>query len=159
MSGLLTKKQRRRFSNENLQIIKNKSDYCKAYQDTDNPYIWYFLIKGQPDTMIEGGEYIGKIVRCDGYYENSFVQKIFMLTPNGKYDFNFNIDLCRDGINPTVYWVMQLLYDLDCSFLSFINLDENSRKIKFDLIKKLAVESISYNKENLSDIYSKFNLE
>ena len=161
MSKLVIKQQKR--LKGELKILENETNisYITAYQDENDMLLFYFLIYGQYDTDYKGGQYIGKIILSKNY---PFSPPDFMfLTPNGRFDIKRKICLSITGFhsnewNPTITisGMLVQLYtvfekDIDAG-LAHIKCSKNERS-------NLANKSIEFNSDELSHIYSKFNMD
>ncbi len=151
--------QSKRFKQELALIEKNKLHYITAYQDDKNKLIWYFLIKGQKDTDYNGGEYIGKIEHDKQYPFKP--PSYYMLTPSGRLEINKKICLTNSSFHPETWnaqWdIIKILNGFYSSFetdvISGVSFIVKSKKER----SEIALKSENYNKQNLNDIYSKFD--
>lgn len=165
--------QKKRLANEVKIIAQQPLHYCTAYPDESNPLIWYFLLKGQRGTDYhtatknsegkyvggEGGEYIGKIVHSPKYPAEP--PDYYMLTPSGRYNVGSKICLTNSSYHKGDWSSTWNILSILIAFYS-IWLDDKEHGISHIVDspmnrKKMAKESIEYNKRNNGQIYAKFN--
>jgi ubiquitin-protein ligase len=155
--------QQKRFTNETKLLEKEPINYITAYQDKSDTLVWYFLIKGQKGSPYHGGEYIGKIVHSPEYPAKP--PKYFMLTPNGRFHVESELCLSNSSYHPESWSSNWNIKSILIAFYSvFIDDKENGAGFISPILgvserKKLANESIAYNKKYHSNIYDKFNLK
>jgi len=153
--------QKKRLSNEVKLLNSQPLHYCTSYPDEENPLIWYFFIKGQKDTAYHNGEYIGKIIHSPKYPAEP--PDYYMLTPSGRYEINKKICLSNSSYHKGDWSSTWNILSILIAFYS-IWLDDKENGISHlkdtdENRKKMAIESIEYNKKNNSKILEKFNLE
>ena len=151
--------QKKRLANEVKLLSQQPLHYCTAYPDETNPLIWYFLIVGQKGTDYYKGEYIGKIVHSPKYPAEP--PDYYMLTPSGRYNVGSKICLTNSSYHKGDWSSTWNILSILIAFYS-IWLDDKEHGISHITDtstnrKRMAVESIEYNKRNNSSIYSKFD--
>ena len=164
--------QQKRLLGDIRKLKQNPLSYYDAYQDENDPFLFYFLFYGQHDTPYEGGQYIGiiklvKIDKNDGLGYPFKPPDFYFLTPNGKFEINKKICLSISGYhkeswdsNITIYGMLTMIYALfvdddrksDSNGLGFLRTTVDERK-------KIATKSVEYNITNYKNIYSKFDFE
>jgi len=150
--------QKKRLTNEVKLLAQQPLHYCTAYPDESNPLIWYFLIIGQKDSDYHKGEYIGKIVHSPKYPAEP--PDYYMLTPSGRYSIGSKICLTNSSYHKGDWSSTWNILSILIAFYS-IWLDDKEHGISHITDtptnrKRMATESIEYNKKNNSAIYSKF---
>lgn len=165
--------QKKRLDNEVKIISQQPLHYCTAYPDKSNPLIWYFLLKGQRGTDYhtatknsegkyvggEGGEYIGKIVHSPKYPAEP--PDYYMLTPSGRYKVGSKICLTNSSYHKGDWSSTWNILSILIAFYS-IWLDDDEHGISHITDtpanrRKMAADSIAYNKKNNAEIYAKFD--
>ena len=153
--------QQKRFIMEQRKLNEEPLPFITAYPDENNKLIWYFLIKGQPKTDYEGGEYIGKIEHSTNYPVSP--PNYYMLTPNGRFSTDSKICLTNSAYHSNEWntsWTIKALlngfFDIfsndDTHGISHIRLSKNERAV-------MARNSIAFNNKKYFNIYNKFNRE
>lgn len=151
--------QKKRLSNEVKLLSQQPLHYCTAYPDESNPLIWYFLIIGQKGTDYHGGEYIGKIVHSPKYPAEP--PDYYMMTPSGRYNVGSKICLTNSSYHKGDWSSTWNILSILIAFYS-IWLDDKESGISHIKDtpanrKKMAAESVEYNKKNNKAIYDKFD--
>lgn len=163
--------QDKRLDKENkiLNDPANFKHYATAYQDKQNPLVWYVLIIGDPEVdMYAGGEYIFKIHHAEDYPKSP--PDYYSLTPSGRFDVNRKICMTnssyhKDTWSPTwniltlIDGVNSIWYQDDTSGISHITSGKKDYvppEMKNNR-KNLAKQSIEYNKKHLKEIYNGFD--
>lgn len=151
--------QKKRLTNEVKLLETQPLHYCTAYPDESNPLIWYFLIIGQKGTDYHKGEYIGKIVHSVKY--PAAPPDYYMLTPSGRYNIGSKICLTNSSYHTGEWSSTWNILSILIAFYS-IWLDDKEHGISHIIDtpanrKRMAAESIEYNKKNNFAIYSKFD--
>jgi ubiquitin-protein ligase len=153
--------QQKRFTGETKLLEKQPLHYITAYQDKENTLTWYFLIKGQKDSPYVDGEYIGKIVHNTDYPAKP--PKYFMMTPNGRFIQDAELCLSNSSYHPETWSSNWNIISILIAFYSvFIDDKENGAGFVHPSPpdserRKLASQSIEFNKKYLANIYNKFN--
>ena len=151
--------QKKRFTNE-LKLLKSQPlGYITAFPDETNPLVWYFLLVGQKGTQYYGGHYIGEIRHSPKYPAEP--PDYYMLTPSGRYNICTKICLSNSSYHKGEWSSTWNILSILIAFYS-IWLDDKEygiSHIKDTSVnrKKMAMESIEYNKKNNLEIYSKFD--
>ena len=151
--------QKKRLTNEVKLLAQQPLHYCAAYPDESNPLIWYFLIVGQKGTDYHGGEYIGKIAHSPKYPAEP--PDYYMLTPSGRYNVGSKICLTNSSYHKGDWSSTWNILSILIAFYS-IWLDDKEGGISHikdtpTNRKRMAIESIEYNKKNNKAIYEKFD--
>lgn len=149
----------KRLKNEMKLLNKNKSEFYQVIQDEQDPLTFYFLLKGDPDSVYNGGYYIGKIMIPKTYPQKA--GDYMMLTPSGRFEINKKICLSNSGYHPESWSPCWTLQSMMMGFLS-IFLDDNDSgiaHIKESAEKRLyyTQTSIEFNSVNYFDIFTKFD--
>lgn len=149
----------KRLKNEMKILNKNKCEFYQVVQDDENPLTFYFLLKGDSDSVYNGGYFIGKIMIPETYPQKA--GDYMMLTPNGRFVIDKKICLSNSGYHPESWSPCWTLQSMMVGFSS-IFLDDNDSGIGH--IKKSAEEreyyaqsSINFNNMNYFDIFIKFD--
>lgn len=151
--------QKKRLANEVKLLVQQPLHYCTAYPDESNPLIWYFLIIGQKGTDYYKGEYIGKIIHSPKYPAEP--PDYYMLTPSGRYNIGSKICLTNSSYHKGDWSSTWNILSILIAFYS-IWLDDKESGISHIKDtpanrKRMAAESIEYNKRNNREIYEKFD--
>jgi ubiquitin-conjugating enzyme E2 J2 len=142
-----------------LKLLKKEPlELIDTYPDEKNSLIWYFMVRGVKNSDYDGGFYIGKILHNPEYplKPPDFV----MLTPNGRFMTEKKICLTNTGYhseNWSAIWNIRLLL---IGFLS-IMADDSTEGISHikdtpKNRKKMAINSIEYNKKYYYENWIKF---
>lgn len=141
-------------------LQKDPWDNGDAMPEESNMLLWKFIIKGPQFSDYAGGIYIGEIRHHPDYplKPPDFV----MLTPSGRFNIGLKICLSNTGYHSDTWSSAWNIKSILVGFLS-IMLDDateahgaNHVRASSDERKKLAKESIEYNKKNYPDILRKF---
>lgn len=73
-----------RLQKELREIVKDPPPHITTRPNPDNLLVWYFVIQGTPETVFEGGYYLGKIAFPDQYPFKP--PSLCMLTPSGRFE-------------------------------------------------------------------------
>ena len=128
-----------------------------AIPDEKNALLWYFVVKGHPESDYKEGFYIGEI-RHDPEYP--FKPPDFkMLTPSGRFLADQKICLSNSSYHSNEWSAMWNIKTIIIGFIS-IMLDDKEHGIShihdYESRKVLAQNSVEYNKTNYLDIVRKF---
>jgi ubiquitin-protein ligase len=126
--------------------------------DEDNYLIWYFLIKGSPDTEYACGYYLGKVLHTQEYPDTP--PDFIMLTPNGRFMVDHKICISSSGYHSNEWSPTLNINAILLGFLS-IWLDDKEHGVShiFEPTEKRklhALNSIEHNKKYFSKIISRF---
>lgn len=151
--------QKKRLAKEAELLKTQPLHYCTAYPDETNPLIWYFLIMGQKGTDYHRGEYIGKIVHSPKYPAEP--PNYYMLTPSGRYNIGSKICLTNSSYHKDGWSATWNILSILIAFYS-IWLDDKEHGISHITDtpanrRRMASESVEYNKRNNTAIYAKFD--
>jgi len=149
----------KRLEGEVRDLCKNRMHFCQAIKSDSDPFIFYFLLRGDDESDYEGGYYLGKILLPQTYPEKP--GDFMMLTPNGRFNIDKKICLTNSGYhteNWTALWSIRnmiigfysIFIDDDTTGISHIKESKDERQIK-------AKESIDFNIKNYSEIFYKFD--
>ena len=151
--------QKKRLANEVKLLNKEPLHYCTAYPDEDNHLIWYFLVKGDPESDYNGGHYIGKIVHSPKYPAEP--PDYYMFTPSGRFNTGTKICLSTSSYHKGEW---SSTWNIKSILIGFYSIWLDDKEFGISHIKeskesrqKMAQESIDFNKKNYGKIYSKFN--
>ena len=134
-----------------------------AKQFTANPLKWHFIIQGPPYSIYKGGYYIGKIEYTSKYPYAP--PNYTMLTPSGRFHINDKICITNSGYHTDQWspsWTLRntllgfLSIMLDDTVHGLAHISGSSKQINANK-RKLAHESVQYNKRNYLDIIKNFN--
>jgi ubiquitin-conjugating enzyme E2 J2 len=118
---------------------------------------------GLPNTIYEGGMYIGKIVHNPEYPRKA--PDYYMMTPNGRFDINKKICLTNSSYHqvdwaPAAWNLVTILEGFSSVFHSDIKEDKigisHLANVSDSTIKEMALKSNEYNKTNFNNIYCMF---
>ena len=100
----------KRLEGEVRDLGKNRMHFCQAIKSDSDPFIFYFLLRGDDESDYEGGYYLGKILLPQTYPEKP--GDFMMLTPNGRFDIDKKICLTNSGYhteNWTPLWNIRIM--------------------------------------------------
>ena len=147
-----------------LKLIKNNPvEYIDALPDKTNPLKWHFIIQGPPYSIYKGGYYIGKIEYTSKYPYAP--PNYTMLTPSGRFHINDKICITNSGYHTDQWspsWTLRntllgfLSIMLDDTVHGLAHISGSSKQINANK-RKLAHESVQYNKRNYLDIIKNFD--
>jgi ubiquitin-conjugating enzyme E2 J2 len=149
--------------NGDYKLFQNTNpDFFDIYPNKENILEIYFLMYGRPGTPYEGGQYIGKIVHHPDYPRKA--PDYYMLTPSGRFDIGKKICLTNSSYHqadwaPAAWNLVSILEGFSSVWHSEIKEDKvgishlNSSDSE---IKKLANESITYNKKHHPQLFESF---
>jgi ubiquitin-conjugating enzyme E2 J2 len=151
-------KCKKRLIGEIRLLKKDPHEFIDVCPDSTDILTWYFLIKGPNDCEYTGGYYIGKLL-----YSSSYPDKppdYMMLTPSGRYIINQKICLSNSTYHSNEWSPQWTMHATLTGFLS-IMLDDKERGISHiwaseEDRKKMAKESIDYNKKNHPELIKLF---
>ncbi len=154
---------RKRLIND-LKLLKSEPvDYIDAMPNITNPLIWHFIIQGPPYSIYKGGYYIGQIEYTSKYPYAPPDYK--MLTPSGRFHINDKICITNSGYHKNQWspgWTLRgtlagfLSIMLDDAVHGLSHITGSSEKIDANK-RKLAQESVQYNKTNYLHIIKNFD--
>ena len=157
MQGL-SKPTLKRLKNDYKLLRNSKSDLFEAHPDPTDLLTWWVLIKGSVDTDYEGGYYIIKIMHDKKYPINP--PNFMILTPSGRYLINQKICISNTTYHSNEWSPSWTIESQIIGFISIMNDDREHGishiKRPSDLRKKLAKESLEYNKTNHPNIMKLF---
>nr|QBK89263.1 MAG: ubiquitin-conjugating enzyme E2 [Mimivirus LCMiAC02] len=147
-----------------LRLIKNNPlEYIDALPDKTNPLIWHFIIQGPSYSIYKGGYYIGKIEYTSKYPYAP--PNYTMLTPSGRFHTNEKICITNSGFHKDQWsesWTTRgtligfVSIMLDDTVHGLAHITGSSKQIDANK-RKLARESVQYNKINYLDIIKNFD--
>ena len=154
----------KRINKDYQKYIDENPKYSDVYLNPDNILEIYFLLYGLKKTPYENGQYICKIEHNPEYPIKA--PDYYVLTPNGRFEINKKICLTNSGFHqadwaPAAWDLIRLIE----GFSSIWHSDTHEDKVGISHIgitdvktlKKLANESVIYNTDKLSEIYTKFS--
>jgi ubiquitin-protein ligase len=159
----LNKTTIKRINGDFKKFNEENPKYFDIYPDPNNILEIYFLLYGHEKTPYENGQYVCKIEHNPTYPLKA--PDYYVLTPNGRFEVNKKICLTNSAYHQADWapaaWNLITLIE---GFSSIWHSDTNEDKVGISHIgntdvktlKKLASESIIYNTDKLSDIYTKF---
>lgn len=139
-------------------LLKEKPDYFEAIPQKDNMLVWYFILKGPKDTVYQEGYYIGKIEHDISYPEKP--PNFYMMTPNGRFSINQKICLTISSYHSDQWSPSWTILNIVNAFYSVMIEDQDSGISHIrdtpQARKKMASESVKYNKLNFPDVLARF---
>jgi ubiquitin-conjugating enzyme E2 J2 len=142
-------------------LKKEPLEFIDAYPDEKDMLIWYYLIKGPPDSEYKNGYYIGKIMHNPEYPLKG--PDYMMLTPNGRFVIDKKICLTNSAYHPESWSAIWNIRNMLDGFLSVLVADQDSgishiKRHKNSTIEreKFANESIAFNLTHYPNIFKKF---
>ena len=150
----------KRLEGEIRDLNKNRMHFCQAIKSEKDPFIFYFLLRGDDESDYDGGYYLGKIMLPQTYPQKP--GDFMMLTPNGRFLTDKKICLTNSGYHSsdwTSMWSIRnmiigfysIFIDDDTSGISHIKESKTERQIK-------AIKSIEFNIKNYQDVFFKFRV-
>jgi ubiquitin-conjugating enzyme E2 J2 len=158
MAVILKPSCKKRLITDFRLVRKEPLDLIDASPDDSDMLTWYFIIKGPPDSVYEGGWYLGKIMHNEDYPFKP--PNFMMLTPSGRFIPNEKICMSNTSYHSDEWSSTWNINTILLGFLS-IMMDEKEHgisHIKHDMSvrKKHAEESVEYNKKHYPEIIKKF---
>ena len=149
----------KRLKGEIKNLEKEREAYYQVVQDDVNKFMFYFLLRGSPDSPYKDGYYIGKIILPQDYPANP--GDFYMLTPSGRFSVNSKICLTNSGYHKESWTPMWNIKNMVIGFVSVFLTDNTSgishiQETPSERIKK-AHNSMIYNMANHHDICMKFD--
>jgi ubiquitin-conjugating enzyme E2 J2 len=149
----------KRLKGEIKNLEKEREAYYQVVQDDVNKFMFYFLLRGSPDSPYKDGYYIGKIILPQDYPANP--GDFYMLTPSGRFSVNSKICLTNSGYHKESWTPMWNIKNMVIGFVSVFLTDNTSgishiQEASNERIKK-ARDSMTYNMANHYDICMKFD--
>lgn len=153
----------KRINGDLKKFNEENPEHFDVFPNQDNILEIYFLLLGRKDTPYEGGYYVGKIVHSPEYPRKA--PDYYIFTPNGRFEINKKICLTNSAYHqadwaPAAWNLITLLEGFSSVFHSDIKEDKigisHITNTPVAELKKLASESIKYNKEKLETIYLNF---
>jgi len=155
-SQMLTAK---RLKGELQKLEKEREAYYQVVQDSKDPLLFYFLLRGASDSVYKGGYYMGKIVLPKDYPTNP--GDFYMLTPSGRFNVNAKICLTNSGYHKEAWTPMWNISNMVIGFVSVFLSDTTSGISHIQETsaerKAKAANSMQYNLTNHKDICSRFD--
>ncbi len=155
-SQMLTTK---RLKGELQKLEKEREAYYQVVQDSKDPLLFYFLLRGASDSVYKGGYYMGKIVLPKDYPTNP--GDFYMLTPSGRFNVNAKICLTNSGYHKEAWTPMWNISNMVIGFVSVFLSDTTSGISHIQETpaerKAKAANSMQYNLTNHKDICSRFD--
>jgi ubiquitin-conjugating enzyme E2 J2 len=155
----------KRINGEIKQFLKMKMteknlENIMIYPNPDNILEIYFLIKGDPESPFNKGEYMCKLIHNPSYPLKA--PDYHVLTPNGRFEINRNICLTNSAFHqgdwaPAAWNLLTLLngfYSIWHSTSPEDKVGIGHLKKEPDDIIKIASESKEYNKLKLTMLYN-----
>jgi ubiquitin-protein ligase len=116
--------------------------------DSKDLFTWYFILKGSPETVYEGGVYAGKILFPPEYPFKA--PDFMMLTPNGRFKINERICLTFTGYHQETWSPMWSVATMLQGLISFMNINDptvGAETCTDDERKRLAANSLEFTKK------------
>ena len=140
-----------RLQKEHMQLAKRglkggSLENFVASPDTNNLYIWYYVIFGLKDCPYEGGYYMGRIIIPKEYPLKP--PGIEMITPNGRFKENKRICMSMSDYHPETWNPLWNIQSIILGLISFMTTDEVTTGcvITSDQMKRdFARVSLNYN--------------
>lgn len=148
----------RRLVGELRQIERCREAYYQVVQDPKDPFLFYFLLRGDPKSPYAGGYYIGKIVLPANY--PSQPGDFYMLTPSGRFNVDTKICLTNSSYHKENWTPMWSITNMVIAFVSIFTSDDTTGishiKESFSERKEKSENSMKYNILKHKDICMKF---
>ena len=149
--------------NKMISELDEKSKNIFIHPNPDNILEIYFLIKGDENSSFKNGEYICKLVHHQQYPLKA--PDYYVLTPNGRFEINKKICLTNSAYHqgdwaPAAWNLLTLLNGFYSIWHSEIKEDKigiSHLNSDSQTIKKLANESINFNKTTLLEYNNYFH--
>lgn len=151
---MASKLSKKRIMNEIRNYTKDNFKFPNLVlkPETDNIYVWYFLVHGLLDTPYEDGVYFGKITLPNNY---PFAPPDFVfLTPNGRFQTNKKICTTFSSYHKESFSTAWNILTMMEGLISFMTEEATpdtgigSIMTSIEERKQLASTSISWNLEN-----------
>ena len=159
--------QKKRLAKEKQILKEEPLHYATAYQNSKNPLLWHCLYYGQTGTPYEGGQYIFNIELSKNYPFDP--PDYYMLTPCGRYELDRKICLTNSAFHKDAWtsswntntmmiaFVSVFLDDGEHGLAHIVPSSEADKERLDKERRKLAKQSIEYNKTHLGEIYAGFD--
>ena len=149
----------KRLKGEIRNLEKDREAYYQVKQDDKDPLLFYFLLRGSPDSVYKGGYYIGRIILPKDY--PSTPGDFYMLTPSGRFNINAKICLSNSGYHKESWTPLWNIKNMVIGFVSVFLSDSTTgishiQESNNERISK-ALNSMSYNLKYHKDICLKFD--
>lgn len=158
-TSIITQK---RIRNELKDLKKNMIDSIQVIQDENDPFVFFFLLRGEKDSAFDGGFYMGKILLPKDYPVSPV--DCLMLTPSGRFQINNKICLTNTGFHPESWSTTWTLEKMLVGFISvWTSTDKDdthglSHINESDMDKrKYAKNSVKYNLSHYDKIFKSFD--
>lgn len=146
-----------------LKVLKKEPLELATAIPSDNPLIWYFVIKGPDDSDYKGGYYLGRIEHSPEYPFKP--PDFYFLTPSGRFHLNKKICMSNTGYHSDQWSASWNIRNLLVGLLS-IFVDDSQEASGIGRIKESTYErqikaqnSITFNETNYPkewEMFSKF---
>ena len=153
----------KRINGDYKAFEKANPQYFDVLPNDKNILEIYFLMLGLPNTIYEGGMYVGKIVHNPEYPRKA--PDYYMMTPNGRFDVNKKICLTNSSYHqvdwaPAAWNLVTILEGFSSVFHSDIKEDKigisHLANVSDSTIKEMALKSNEFNKTYFNNIYCMF---
>ena len=148
----------KRIQGDIKDLDKNRMEFAQAIQDENNIKLFYFVLKPK-DEPYTGGMYMGKIELPDDYPKTPGT--FYMLTPSGRFNINSKICLTNSSYHKESWTPIWSIRNMIIGFISIFMSDDTTGishiKDTPQNRKRMANESINYNKTNYANIFNKFH--
>lgn len=144
----------RRLRKELLNLQKDPPPGVIAEPQEHNILTWFFALRGPSNTPYHGGVYIGKLVFPAAYPMKA--PRILMLTPSARFVVNERICMSMSDFHPELWnptWSVATILTGVVSFMTSEEVTTGGITASEDERKRLAKESIDYNKKNYSNLF------
>ena len=95
---MVSKQAQKRLTKEFQMIQKSPVPFIIAKPLESDILVWHYILEGPKDSPYYGGEYHGKIIFPSDYPFKP--PAIRMITPNGRFQTDFNICLSMSNYHP-----------------------------------------------------------
>ena len=148
----------KRIRGEIKHFMNELPEYVSIYPNPNKLLEIFFLLRGDKDSHYSGGEYLGKIIYGPKYPLQP--PNFYLLTPNGRFHTNKKICLSNSGYHShswspagwNILTILTGLYSLWHSNTKTDTVGIGHLKTIPNVIKKMALQSKSYNLKNYSDL-------
>lgn len=158
----LTREQKitqKRLVGEQMDLQKNRVHYYQVIQDTSNPFIFYFMLRGEDTDVYAGGYYIGRIELPKDYPKKPGF--FYMLTPNGRFRTDSKICLTNSGYHLESWNALWSIRNMMLGFYSIFTADDTTGishiRETSTARKQKAANSVQFNRIEYPEIFKRFS--
>lgn len=149
----------KRLKGELRNLEKNRESFYQVVQDKHDKFIFYFLLRGDAESVYKNGYYIGKITLPTDYPTSP--GDFYMLTPSGRFTIDSKICLTNSGYHPGLWSPIWNIQHMVIGFVSVFLSDTTdgvSHICESHEERELKAEnSVQYNMKHHKDIFMLFD--